>query len=64
MSHEEDGSDAQEWKEIIDEEDETSESLSRNLVDKNYTQYTDDTGNSHITFWVLRLEQTGDTRVI
>ena len=34
MSHEEDGSDAQEWKEIIDEEDETSESLSLNLVDK------------------------------
>lgn len=33
MSHEEDGSDAQEWKEIIDEEDETSESLSLNLVD-------------------------------
>ena len=34
MSHEEDGSDNQEWKEIIDEEDETSESLSLNLVDK------------------------------
>ena len=34
MSHEEDGRDTQEWKEIIDEEDETSESLSLNLVDK------------------------------
>ena len=34
MSHEEDGSDAQEWKGIIDEEYETSESLSLNLVDK------------------------------
>ena len=34
MSHEEDGSDAQEWKEITDEEDETSESLSLNLVNK------------------------------
>ena len=34
MSHEEDGSDAQEWKELTDEEDETSESLSLNLVNK------------------------------
>ena len=34
MSHEEDGSDAQEWKETADEEDETSESLSLNLVNK------------------------------
>ena len=34
MSHEEDGGDAQEWKEITVEEDETSESLSLNLVNK------------------------------
>ena len=39
MSHEEDGSDAQEWKEITDEEDETSESLSLNLVNKKTELY-------------------------
>ena len=34
LSREEDGSDAQEWKEITVEEEETSESLSLNLVNK------------------------------
>ena len=34
LSREEDGSDAQEWKEITVEEDETSESLSLNWVNK------------------------------